>query len=181
MDIQPGVMTFEESVSALQTSFTIAYLLAPTIAILFIIIAVGSYYRRKNREKRLKIQQEKEMKRRKKEMERRRKVLKRYGQTGEVGTTGQTGQTGQSRVGKTYVFSKDTKQRGVKDSGLEPYKVRLQSDRQAMPEEGKRLDIESTPDEALKAKLGRFERISKHKKTSKLSMKFDKDGRVIDK
>lgn len=181
MDIQPGVMTLEESVSALQTSFTIAYLLAPTIAILFIIIAVGSYYRRKNREKRLKIQQEKEMKHRKKEMERRRKVLKRYGQTGEVGTTGTTGTTGQSGVGKTYVFSKDTKQRGVKDSGLEPYKVRLQSDRQAMPEEGKRLDIESTPDEALKAKLGRFERISKHKKTSKLSMKFDKDGRVIDK
>lgn len=178
MDIQPGVMTLEESVSALQTSFTIAYLLAPTIAILFIIIAVGSYYRRKNREKRLKIQQEKEMKRRKKEMERRRKVLKRYGQTGEVGTTGQTGQ---HEAGKTYVFSKDTKQRGVKDSGLEPYKVRLQSDRQAIPEEGKRLDIESTPDEALKAKLGRFERISKHKKTSKLSMKFDKDGRVIDK
>lgn len=175
MDIQPGVMTFEESVSALQTSFTIAYLLAPTIAILFIIIAVGSYYRRKNREKRLKIQQEKEMKRRKKEMERRRKVLKKYGPAGV------TGQTGQSRVGKTYVFSKDTKQRGVKDSGLEPYKVRLQSDRQAIPEEGKRLDIESTPDEALKAKLGRFERISKHKKTSKLSMKFDKDGRVIDK
>ena len=172
MDIQPGVMTLEESVSALQTSFTIAYLLAPTIAILFIIIAVGSYYRRKNREKRLKIQQEKEMKRRKKEMERRRKVLERYGQTGTIG---------QSGVGKTYVFSKDTKQRGVKDSGLEPYKVRLQSDRQAMPEEGKRLDIESTPDEALKAKLGRFERISKHKKTSKLSMKFDKDGRVIDK
>lgn len=175
MDIQPGVMTFEESVSALQTSFTIAYLLAPTIAILFIIIAVGSYYRRKNREKRLKIQQEKEMKRRKKEMERRRKVLKKYGPAGEVWATGQTG------VGKTYVFSKDTKQRGVKDSGLEPYKVRLQSDRQAMPEEGKRLDIESTPDEALKAKLSRFERISKHKKTSKLSMKFDKDGRVIDK
>lgn len=175
MDIQPGVMTLEESVSALQTSFTIAYLLAPTIAILFIIIAVGSYYRRKNREKRLKIQQEKEMKRRKKEMERRRKVLKRYGQTGEVGTTGRP------EAGKTYVFSKDTKQRGVKDSGLEPYKVRLQSDRQAIPEEGKILDIESTPDEALKAKLGRFERISKHKKTSKLSMKFDKDGRVIDK
>lgn len=175
MDIQPGVMTLEESVSALQTSFTIAYLLAPTIAILFIIIAVGSYYRRKNREKRLKIQQEKEMKRRKKEMERRRKVLKKYGPAGVAGVIGQTG------VGKTYVFSKDTKQRGVKDSGLEPYKVRLQSDRQAMPEEGKRLDIESTPDEALKAKLGRFERISKHKKTSKLSMKFDKDGRVIDK
>lgn len=175
MDIQPGVMTLEESVSALQTSFTIAYLLAPTIAILFIIIAVGSYYRRKNREKRLKIQQEKEMKRRKKEMERRRKVLKKYGPAGV------TGQTEQSGVGKTYVFSKDTKQRGVKDSGLEPYKVRLQSDRQAIPEEGKRLDIESTPDEALKAKLGRFERISKHKKTSKLSMKFDKDGRVIDK
>lgn len=175
MDIQPGVMTLEESVSALQTSFTITYLLAPTIAILFIIIAVGSYYRRKNREKRLKIQQEKEMKRRKKEMEQRRKVLKRYGQTGV------TGQSEQSGVGKTYVFSKDTKQRGVKDSGLEPYKVRLQSDRQAMPEEGKRLDIEGTPDEALKAKLGRFERISKHKKTSKLSMKFDKDGRVIDK
>lgn len=175
MDIQPGVMTLEESVSALQTSFTIAYLLAPTIAILFIIIAVGSYYRRKDREKRLKIQQEKEMKRRKKEMERRRKVLERYGQTGEVVTIGQ------HEAGKTYVFSKDTKQRGVKDSGLEPYKVRLQSDRQAMPEEGKRLDIESTPDEALKAKLGRFERISKHKKTSKLSMKFDKDGRVIDK
>lgn len=172
MDIQSGVMTLEESVSALQTSFTIAYLLAPTIAILFIIIAVGSYYRRKNREKRLKIQQEKEMKRRKKEMERRRKVLKKYGPSGQTGTTG---------VGKTYVFSKDTKQRGVKDSGLEPYKVRLQSDRQAIPEEGKRLDIESTPDEALKAKLGRFERISKHKKTSKLSMKFDKDGRVIDK
>lgn len=175
MDIQPGVMTLEESVSALQTSFTITYLLAPTIAILFIIIAVGSYYRRKNREKRLKIQQEKEMKRRKKEMERRRKVLKKYGPAGIAG------QSGQSGVGKTYVFSKDTKQRGVKDSGLEPYKVRLQSDRQAMPEEGKRLDIESTPDEALKAKLGRFERISKHKKTSKLSMKFDKDGRVIDK
>lgn len=175
MDIQPGVMTLEESVSALQTSFTIAYLLAPTIAILFIIIAVGSYYRRKNREKRLKIQQEKEMKRRNKEMERRRKVLKKYGPAGVVGTTGQTG------VGKTYVFSKDTKQRGARDSGLEPYKVRLQSDRQAIPEEGKRLDIESTPDEALKAKLGRFERISKHKKTSKLSMKFDKDGRVIDK
>lgn len=175
MDIQPGVMTLEESVSALQTSFTIAYLLAPTIAILFIIIAVGSYYRRKNREKRLKIQQEKEMKRRKKEMERRRKVLKKYG---PAGVTGQTGRPG---AGKTYVFSKDTKQRGVKDSGLEPYKVRLQSDRQAIPEEGKRLDIESTPDEALKAKLGRFERISKHKKTSKLSMKFDKDGRVIDK
>lgn len=175
MDIQPGVMTLEESVSALQTSFTIAYLLAPTIAILFIIIAVGSYYRRKNREKRLKIQQEKEMKRRKKEMERRRKVLKKYGPAGV------TGQSEQSGTGKTYVFSKDTKQRGVKDSGLEPYKVRLQSDRQAIPEEGKRLDIESTPDEALKAKLGRFERISKHKKTSKLSMKFDKDGRVIDK
>lgn len=175
MDIQPGVMTLEESVSALQTSFTIAYLLAPTIAILFIIIAVGSYYRRKNREKRLKIQQEKEMKRRKKEMEQRRKVLKKYGPAGV------TGRPEQSGVGKTYVFSKDTKQRGVKDSGLEPYKVRLQSDRQAIPEEGKRLDIESTPDEALKAKLGRFERISKHKKTSKLSMKFDKDGRVIDK
>lgn len=175
MDIQPGVMTLEESVSALQTSFTVAYLLAPTIAILFIIIAVGSYYRRKNREKRLKIQQEKEMKRRKKEMERRRKVLKKYG---PVNITGQPGQTG---AGKTYVFSKDTKQRGARDSGLEPYKVRLQSDRQAIPEEGKRLDIESTPDEALKAKLGRFERISKHKKTSKLSMKFDKDGRVIDK
>lgn len=171
MDIQPGVMTLEESVSALQTSFTIAYLLAPTIAILFIIIAVGSYYRRKNREKRLKIQQEKEM-------ERRRKVLKKYGPAGVVGTTGQTGQ---HEAGKTYVFSKDTKQRGARDSGLEPYKVRLQSDRQAIPEEGKRLDIESTPDEALKAKLGRFERISKHKKTSKLSMKFDKDGRVIDK
>ena len=180
MDIQPGVMTLEESVSALQTSFTIAYLLAPTIAILFIIIAVGSYYRRKNREKRLKIQQEKEMKRRKKEMERRRKVLKKYGPAGEVGTTGRPEQS-RVGVGKTYVFSKDTKQRGVKDSGLEPYKVRLQSDRQAIPEEGKRLDIESTPDEALKAKLGRFERISKHKKTSKLSMKFDKDGRVIDK
>lgn len=175
MDIQPGVMTLEESVSALQTSFTIAYLLAPTIAILFIIIAVGSYYRRKNREKRLKIQQEKEMKRRKKEMERRRKVLEKYGPAGV------TGQSWQSGAGKTYVFSKDTKQRGARDNGLEPYKVRLQSGRQAIPEEGKRLDIESTPDEALKAKLGRFERISKHKKTSKLSMKFDKDGRVIDK
>lgn len=175
MDIQPGVMTLEESVSALQTSFTIAYFLAPTIAILFIIIAVGSYYRRKNREKRLKIQQEKEMKRRKKEMEQRRKVLKKYG---PVNVAGQPEQTG---AGKTYVFSKDTKQRGARDSGLEPYKVRLRSDRQAIPEEGKRLDIESTPDEALKAKLGRFERISKHKKTSKLSMKFDKDGRVIDK
>lgn len=175
MDIQPGVMTLEESVSALQTSFTIAYFLAPTIAILFIIIAVGSYYRRKNREKRLKIQQEKEMKRRKKEMERRRKVLKKYG---PVNAGGQSEQTG---AGKTYVFSKDTKQRGARDSGLEPYKVRLQSDRQAIAEEGKRLDIESTPDKALKAKLGRFERISKHKKTSKLSMKFDKDGRVIDK
>ena len=175
MDIQPGVMTLEESVSALQTSFTIAYFLAPTIAILFIIIAVGSYYRRKNREKRLKIQQEKEMKRRKKEMERRRKVLKKYG---PVNVGGQSEQTG---AGKTYVFSKDTKQRGARDSGLEPYKVRLQSDRQAITEEGKRLDIESTPDEALKAKLGRFERINKHKKTSNLSMKFDKDGRVIDK
>ena len=44
MDIQPGVMTLEESVSALQTSFTIAYLLAPTIAILFIITVISETY-----------------------------------------------------------------------------------------------------------------------------------------